>query len=123
MIYNVFYNYWVDNFNVLQNDLAIFCWHRCCHQDDLLWNKDHFIARTFPGGVTEKTQHLMVCFCIWLERWLEEFGDDHYDWDICLWESGRPSYYTQNPFKEMDAIERALRVEDKPEDTWLCKED
>jgi hypothetical protein len=42
-----------DNFNVLQNDLAIFCWHRCCHQDDLLRNKDRFRARTFPDIIRQ----------------------------------------------------------------------
>jgi hypothetical protein len=53
-----------------------------------------------------------------LERWLNEFGDEHFEWDTCLWDNGHPSYYNRNPYEEMDDIEIALKQEDDTEDEW-----
>jgi hypothetical protein len=105
------------SYRILHCDLDNLRKFDCTHQEDLLQHKERFRTRTFPL-VTAKTQRLLSCFCIWLERWLNEFGDEHFERDTCLWDNGRPSYYNRNPYEEMDDIEIALKQEDDTEDEW-----
>jgi hypothetical protein len=91
------HSYWI-----LQQELAIFRNNRISTREDILSSKLIFQELTYPR-VSAKTQHLLLCFCIWIERWLNSYGDTRRDWDLCLY---------GDIYEQFDEIEQLLTPAD-----------